>query len=477
MITEVENRPAVGVDLLQVPRQRPECVVQVVESTSEFDSLEAEWDSLFEESGVSVFQSFEWQRLWWKYFGEGNRCAHLYIIVIKCGGKALAIAPFFIETVRLLEFSKLHTISFIGREVSDYLTVLAARGYESLCANLIASHLAEHSSMFEALCLEDIPDRSRMHLVLYEALARAGFNGELFIDQYCPRAPLQDTWEETVSSLCGTHRRHLNQRRRQISENFVTQFEVTRRENDISRDMDDFIALHQKRWIKNGCKGVFSNQRMVAFHHEVAARFFQRGWLFLAFLRLDGKRVAAVYGFRFRRELEYYLGGIEEDGKAGPYSPGTVLHSYSMEQAIEEGKRVYDFLRGTEQYKSTLGAVETPNWTILMFCSRSETIRFRFRMQRFLTKVGRRVDEEKVLMRHVLAESGTTLSGLAKHIWKRGLKNLADIRRRVAPLSSRYLCGYPHKSRPGNGLSSRNGSNGNGHTIQPVNNDFFYGAH
>jgi hypothetical protein len=49
-------------------------------------------------------------------------------------------------------------------------------------------------------------------------------------------------------------------------------------------------------------------------------------------------------------------------------------------------------------------------------------------MRRFLTKVGRRVDEEKVLMRHVLSESCATLSGLAKHIRKKGLKNLADIR-------------------------------------------------
>ena len=31
------------------------------------------------------------------------------------------------------------------------------------------------------------------------------------------------------------------------------------------------------------------------------------------------------------------------------------------------GVQAYDFMRGTERYKYTLGAVNVPNWTLLMF--------------------------------------------------------------------------------------------------------------
>jgi CelD/BcsL family acetyltransferase involved in cellulose biosynthesis len=431
MIRESESCPRLGMDLQGASMHHAECSLHLVESTQEFDGLESEWDLLFEENGVSVFQSFEWQRTWWKYFGEGNPCTRLYIIVIRSGQRLLAIAPFFIETINTLGLYTLRKISLLGRRDSDYLDVLAAKGFESLSVDVIASHLAKHSSMFDVLYLEDIPERSRTHTALYEALARAQFRGELFINEYCPRTRLLDSWEATLSSFTGTHRRYLNQRRRQIRENFVAEFEVTAEQKDVSQNMTDFIALHQRRWNKKGYKGVFSDQRMVLFHHEVAQRCFQRGWLFLAFLRLDGKRTAAIYGFRFRDELEYYLGGVEEGGAAGPYSPGSVLHSYAMEAAIREGKKVYDFMRGRERYKYTFGAVDCANWTLLILRPHSKVTDFKFRLEQGMARIGRGVEQEKFLMNQVFKANGFVSFSSAKHISRRIQRNFAYVGQRA----------------------------------------------
>jgi CelD/BcsL family acetyltransferase involved in cellulose biosynthesis len=441
MIGEPESRPRLGIDHQGVPMHHVECLLHLVDSTQEFDALELEWNLLFEENGTSVFQSFEWQRTWWKYFGEGNPRARLYIIVIRSERRLLAIAPFLIETVNTLGLYTLRKISFLGRRDSDYLDILVAKGFESVSADVIASHLAKHSSMFDVLYLEDIPEHSRTHTVLYEALARVQFRGELFINEYCPRVHLLDSWEATLSSLTGTHRRHLNQRRRQMRENFVAEFEVTAEQKDVSQDMNDFIALHQRRWNKKGYKGVFSDQRMVLFHHEVARRCFQRGWLFLAFLRLDGKRTAAVYGFRFRDELEYYLGGVEEDGAARPYSPGSVLHSYAIEAAIKEGRNVYDFMRGRERYKYTFGAVDCANWTILILRSQSKAAGFKFRLEQLMERIGRRVEQERFLMNQVFKANSFVSLSLGKYVSERIWRNFVDVRERAKSSWKSFLGG------------------------------------
>src|SRR5207253_7402659 len=105
--------------------------LRVVEDVREFDALEQEWNSLFEKSAVSVFQSFEWQRTWWKHFGEDRGSARLHIVEIRAANELLAVAPFYIETVKLLGLVKLRRLLFVGHGDSDYLDILAVAGREA----------------------------------------------------------------------------------------------------------------------------------------------------------------------------------------------------------------------------------------------------------------------------------------------------------------------------------------------------------
>lgn len=398
----------------------------VVESLQGFDALESEWNLLFDESGLSVFQSFDWLRTWWKYFGEGSSCAHLYIVVIKDGRGLVAIAPFFVQSSPRWGALALRKLCFIGHKDSDYLDVLMAKGYESELTELLAAHLADFSTEFDLLLLQEIPERSPTSKILYDALSRRQFSGRLYINEYCPRTQLLGSWEATVRSFSSTHRRHINQRRRQLRENFAAEFELTSEQKDVSQCMTDFVHLHQGGWNKRGFKGVFSDQRMVPFHQEVAQRCFNRGWLFLAFLRLDGKRIATLYGFRFRDELEYYLGGVDQDSTAMAYSPGSVLHSFAIEAAIKEGKNTYDFMRGRERYKYTFGAVDCANWTILMFPSGSRRLKFRFWLDQIATKIGTRLEQERYLMNQLLTTNGFKPTLVVSHFWRRLRRNITD---------------------------------------------------
>lgn len=73
---------------------------------------------------------------------------------------------------------------------------------------------------------------------------------------------------------------------------------------------------------------------------------FVRLWLF----RIDGQPAPCLYNLRLRDQEYFYLSGIEPG--LARYSPVSLLQYWMIGEAIKDGVRVYDFLRGNDPYKS-----------------------------------------------------------------------------------------------------------------------------
>src|SRR5438128_5942582 len=340
---------------------RVDLELRVVSSTVELDALRQAWSDLHLRSGASVFQSYEWQRTWWAHFGETEASRSLHVIVLTADREVVAIAPFVVEAVRIAPFVSLRRLVFLGTGTTDYLDLLVQRGLESICCARIAAHLAQESSAsFDVVSLSDIPECSASRSHLFEALRAHGFEGKTFVVEQCPRAVLKGTWKETLDSFEGGRGQRLVKRVRKMKQRFRVELEVSQGAGALGADIDEFMVMHQHRWTSAGKKGVFAERTMAAFQRAVAQAFFDRGWLFLAFLRIDGRRVAAMCSFKHRGDLSYYLGGLVDAGEASKHSPGLVFHCLCMEELIPRGIGVYDFLRGSHLYKYRCGAVDVP---------------------------------------------------------------------------------------------------------------------
>jgi hypothetical protein len=346
--------------------------------------------------------------------------------VVKRADRTVAIAPFFAEKVRTLGMISFDRISFLGRVMSDYLDVLTASGYEGISFNLIASHLAGQKSSCDVIFLEDFTERSPTHILFHEALIRAGFDGSLYVSEQCPRTTLRETWEETLAGFDGKHRREINRQRRHLAKNNTVEFEVVRREADIREGLNDLIRLHQRRWINRGHGGVFGKPHVVDFQHDVASLLFRQNWLFLAFLRLNGKRIGSFYGFQFNHELAFYLTGILESEEIRKYSPGTTLTSYCMEEGIKHGMRVLDFMRGTEQYKFDFPVTNVPNWSIIAYRPNSRHLKTKFKLSLLMESMRRRAKEEALLWKLTAEQHGFFSKEMAAHVSGRLWTNLKD---------------------------------------------------
>jgi CelD/BcsL family acetyltransferase involved in cellulose biosynthesis len=79
-----------------------------------------------------------------------------------------------------------------------------------------------------------------------------------------------------------------------------------------------------------------------------------QGIVRLALLDVAGRPVAATISFVYGDTWGLYNSGY--DPEYGTYSPGIVLVAMTIQEAIREGLRVYDFLRGSEGYKYRFGA-------------------------------------------------------------------------------------------------------------------------
>jgi CelD/BcsL family acetyltransferase involved in cellulose biosynthesis len=298
----------------------------------------------------------------------------------------VGLAPLFIERLPLLGPLQIRRLAFLGFPVSDYLDLMAEPAWEEACAKRLAEHLIELAPRIDWMEIGDIPDGSPRHLFLHVACLQAGLPGEHLSLDHCPRAHLQEYWDATLAALPGEHRRGLAKRLRQMREKFKVEFEVTSNAASVRGDVEEFLSMHRRRMIETGRHTEYADPKAAAFQVEVAQHFFARGWLFLAFLRLDGRRVACACSYVNNGVLGYYLGGAADVGEARRFSPGIVLHCLCMEEAIRRGIRVYDFLRGTEPYKFEFGAVGVPNWTVRVRGRRMRLMAVRQRVVRKLSQ-------------------------------------------------------------------------------------------
>lgn len=113
-----------------------------------------------------------------------------------------------------------------------------------------------------------------------------------------------------------------------------------------------FANMHR---LSSGDKGGFMSDEMEEFFlalHEQADAVID------VLMGDDGVPVAA--GFGFEDAASYYLYNSAYDPDAGHASPGVVLVSMLIENAIESRRTTFDFLKGDETYKFRLGATERP---------------------------------------------------------------------------------------------------------------------
>ena len=118
--------------------------------------------------------------------------------------------------------------------------------------------------------------------------------------------------------------------------------------------LDALASLHQARWTARGQPGAFATPAFRAFHEALVADPAAGDLVDLLRITAGERLIGYLYNLRCGGRVYAYQSGFDYAGAAGPEKPGLTCHHAAIETARAAGERIYDFLAGTDRYKTSL---------------------------------------------------------------------------------------------------------------------------
>ncbi len=331
--------------------------VRMYESLGDIEILRPCWDQLLGNfRGATTFSSWEWLAPWWRAFGEPRRL--LVLAFLNESSQLVGLAPLCLEKRRLTALVDFQVLCFWGDGSgdSDNLDFPVRAGYEDEVAGALLDYLAKESMRWDYCELNTMPEDSAVGNCLSRLLRHRLWLAYRHY-QTGSAVSLPETWEAYLLQLSGKERAKVAYLRRLLEKKYQTRFYKCENRAELKACLDTLFALHQKHWQRAGEPGSFISSARCQFYSEMATLLIGRGQLEFWFLDLDGKPVAAQFGFCFDRIFFSLQEGY--DPVYSRDSVGYVLRAHVIRQLIAAGVRRYDFLAGEAASKARWDAKVT----------------------------------------------------------------------------------------------------------------------
>jgi len=323
-----------------------------IDTTAAFDDLASEWNDLLARSITDVpFLRHEYLRAWWSSLGGGEwPSAELSIVSGRdASNRLVGLAP--LMCLRGGHDPSLHLLGSF--EISDYLDLLVPPAQAGPFVRGLLDFLADEPiGNWQALDLYNLRAASPVRRLVLEYAEERGWPATEELLQPCPAIALPRDWEAYLQSLDKKQRHELRRKMRRAGAHSPTvEMRWIDRPEDLEPGMQAFLELMRL----DPQKSHFLTEAMDGHFRQLAAEAKRGDWLRLAFLDVGGHPAAGYLFFDYRNRLWIYNSCL--DPTFSELSPGWVLTGLLIQWAIQQGREVFDFLRGGEDYKYRLGGV------------------------------------------------------------------------------------------------------------------------
>lgn len=354
--------------------------LKVVTNAKDFDALEEGWKELADNSDTYIFQTYQWNRIWWKYFGVEGR---LNIITVYEKDTLIGIIPLFRDAVKIFGSVVYECLRFLGSNVSqpegknllglisytNYLDAVIQPGYELPVYTCLSEYISEHQNDFDEIIFDVVPETSTIWSILLPMLIDNEIKFNITENEPSQLVDVKGSWQNYLSSLSKNRRyqTRLAYKRAMLDDYKVFDIEKVAEEEELLSAYEQFVKMHQRKWNSYGSLGSFYEERFYEFDKEVALTFFRKGWLqLLKAVPVDDKSHCAAMdlNYVYKGRICGVHGAMDDDSPYYKQGPGAVLLAVTLEEAIRNKIEVFDFLRGTEPYKLMYSTREMRNRTI-----------------------------------------------------------------------------------------------------------------
>jgi CelD/BcsL family acetyltransferase involved in cellulose biosynthesis len=309
-----------------------------------------EWEELAERVGALPFLWPGWVSAWLAAFGGAARIA-----AVREGGQLTAVMPLVRRAGVLMSAANSHT-PLAGAVAEDPSYV------HQIARAVVAAGAAR----------TDLRSLDSRDPLLAELRASTLAHGHTSIERVTDREPyveLSGSFEGYEAGLARKHRKELRRMRRRLEDEGSITFEFADGSERLDALLEEGFAIEGSGWKSDAGTAIQAVPEARRFYTEIARWAAARGWLRLAFLRLDGRPLAFDFCLEAGGAFYALKGGFDVEYRR--FGPGSLLTLESLRHAFEMGLDSYEFLGTDDAYKL--------QWT--------STVRERVRLQVFSRSV------------------------------------------------------------------------------------------
>ena len=314
-----------------------------------FSNLETPWRQLLTNcANNDIFITPQWQSAWWQVFG---RDYELQLISVYDGQELVGIAPL-----------KRHegVLSFIGSpDVCDYMDFIAVKEKEDYVFSQLLEYLEK--TAWRSLELDSLLPGSLALRYFVPLAKQKGYRVEIKQTNVSPHLLLPQNWEDYLALLKTKDRHELRRKLRRLEQTQSVNYSTIVEKDLIPLAMDTFFKLFQ---LSNTEKANFMTDKKREFFTTMVSSLAEQGNVRLSFLEINGVRTGTTLCFDYNNDI--YLYNSAYDPAYSSLSVSLLLKVFNIRDAVEHGKKRFDFLSGDEPYKYDLGGHDVPLYQCLI---------------------------------------------------------------------------------------------------------------
>ncbi|MGE5457805.1 MAG: GNAT family N-acetyltransferase [Methanococcaceae archaeon] len=317
--------------------------VQCITDLEKAFLLQDQWTKLLEKSEKATpFQDPVWILNWQKYFGRGRT----FILCCFAYDKLVGVLP-----LHYAENKTKKNYSFIGEGITDYLDVICLPELENQVIDICYTYLMKNIQQGDSCVFNFL--RSDSPLLLLKRTTEPAI--QLLEHDSCLSLSLPKTKQEFEKNLNLPFKKNILYCIRK----FKSQGELLLKqanENNYIEYLSELFKLHTARWNERSASGVLYDIPLQQFHRHIFKEMMTKNRAALFSLDLNNITLATLYILLKGNCYYYYIGGFNPVYQK--FSPGSIALYYLIRYAIDNGKEIFDFLRGQESYKYKWGATD-----------------------------------------------------------------------------------------------------------------------
>ena len=339
----------------------------IADSFDEIEYLHDAWDKFAKENGGPVYMSFDWCRVWWKYYGKGRE---LKIFIFKRKDQIIGILPLFCETFGVWPIY-LNVIKIVSTDFTPItISIPIDPNYFKIVIPAFLNQLNNLWS-WNVMHIGALSGSYKYWSSFSETLSTA-LNGSHNVE--CHETDVQtyydvaNSFEDQVKTLSARQRTKTKRVYKELRDKGITLKSIAADEQNYISFLDAFIDMHQANWQRLGIAGHFVDwPHARELHKEIASAQIKHDRLRILKIILNDQCIGYEYIYKFSNTYYWFLSARTELREFPRIDFHRIAFGEKINHAISDKVKWIDAMRGYYEYKLVMGGILEPVHSIIVY--------------------------------------------------------------------------------------------------------------